>query len=51
VNLVACKWIFNKKLRHVGTIGTIEMYKARHVAKGYTMKEGEDFFDTYSLVD
>ena len=43
-----CKWVFKKKLR---PNGTIEMYKARLVVKGYTQKEDEDYFDTYSLVD
>jgi hypothetical protein len=42
-----CKWVFKKKIR---PDGTIERYKARHVAKCYTQKEGEDFFDTYSPV-
>nr|ABA96872.1 retrotransposon protein, putative, Ty1-copia subclass [Oryza sativa Japonica Group] len=44
---VGCKWVFKKKLR---PDGTIEKYKVRLVAKDYTQKEGEDFFDTYSLV-
>jgi hypothetical protein len=39
--------VFKKKLR---PDGTIEKYKARFMAKGYTQKEGEDYFNTYSAV-
>ena len=41
---VGCKWIFKKKLR---SDGSIDKNKTRLVSKGYTQKEGEDFFDTY----
>jgi hypothetical protein len=45
--LVGCKCVFKKKLR---SDGIIDNYKARLVEKGYTQKEGEDFFYTYSSV-
>jgi hypothetical protein len=36
-----------KKLR---PNGTIEKYKTRPVAKGYTQKQDNDYIDTYSLI-
>ena len=44
---VGCKWVFKKKMK---PDGTVEKYKSRLMAKGYTQKEGEDYFDTYSTV-
>jgi hypothetical protein len=42
---IGSKWVFKKKIR---PNGTIERYKERRVIKGYSQKQGEDFFDTYS---
>jgi hypothetical protein len=39
--------VFKKKLM---PNCTIDKYKARLVVKGYTQKEGENFFDTYSHI-
>ncbi|KAJ0103510.1 hypothetical protein Patl1_06354 [Pistacia atlantica] len=44
---IGCKWIFKKKLK---TDGSIEKYKVRLVAKGYTQKKDIDYFDTYAPV-
>jgi hypothetical protein len=42
-----CKGLSKKKLR---PDGTIDKYKIRLVAEGYTQREYEDFFDTYSPI-
>jgi Reverse transcriptase (RNA-dependent DNA polymerase) len=45
-NIVGCKWIFKIKKKWDGTI---ERYKARMIAKGFTQEE-VDFFNTFSPV-
>ena len=44
---IGCKWIFRKKLK---LDGSIDKFKAKHVAKGFKQTTNLDFFDTFSLV-
>ena len=44
---IGCKWIYKTKLN---PDGSIERYKSRLVAKGFTQREGIDYYETYAHV-
>jgi hypothetical protein len=44
---VSSKWIYN--IKHV-VDGSVEKFKARFVARGFTQKEGIDYEETFALV-
>ena len=46
-NIVSSKWVFRIKRK---SDGTIEKYKVRLIARGFTQRFGVDYFDTYSPV-
>jgi hypothetical protein len=47
LNVVDCKWVFKMKQK---SDGSVDLYKARLVARGFKQQYGVDYDDTFSLV-
>ena len=47
VDLVTCKWVYKIKCK---ADGSIDHYKARLVARGFSWKYGEDYEGTFGPV-
>ena len=45
---LSSKWVFKRKRKVDGSIGSIDKYKVRLVIKCYKQDRGLDYFDTYS---
>lgn len=48
MNIVGCKWVYRLKYN---VDGSIELHKARLVAKSFHQQPGIDFFEAFSLMD
>jgi hypothetical protein len=46
-SMVTSKWVY--KIKHA-VDGSIDKYKARFVARGFSQKEGEDYDETFAHV-
>jgi uncharacterized protein (DUF1330 family) len=46
-SVVTSKWVY--KIKHAAD-ESMDKYKARFIARGFSQKEGEDYDETFSLV-